>query len=619
MRQFLQFVTEAAISGNQSLKETVIGVEVFSRASAYDSTVDPIVRVEARRLREKLQQYYDRDGSEDPIVVNLPKGGYTPEFEFRAGPPLATAYATAKVSARVPVRQILLWMVAAAFCGAAAVTLWIPARTALPPGDLPHTAAAAKTTFPASLPTSSIAVLPLANLSGDPAEDYLADGLTDELITWLAKFTSLRVISRTSATQYKGTRKTLPQIAKDLGVDDIVEGSVTRSGRQLRITARLFDARLDRELWAEDYKRPAGDILTIESDVARMVLSGVQLALSSREESLLRRQANVDPDAWDIYLKGRYFWNKRTEDGLLKSIGYFKEAVARAPGYAPAWAGLADSWLLLGESRTRPREEVFPEAQEAADRALKLDDDLGEAHASRAALEADRGHWEIAEAEFRRALALSPSYATGHQWYAEGLAWHGRMEEALSEIRRARELDPLSLPVNVQVGYMLFLARRYDEAIAQLRSVIDMDPNFFLAHSDLGHVYEQKGMYAEAIAELEKAAALTNQAPGPMMWLAHVWALAGRKTEARRLRDDLEEPFKQGHLEAPSMALVDLALGEPDRGLTRLREGCAENLVEPLSPTPLFDPLRSNPSFAAVLAHCGKADGVAKVSSPHTP
>lgn len=612
MRQFLQFVTAAAIAGDKSVKETVIGVEVFGRAAAYDSTVDPIVRVEARRLRDKLQQYYDHGGREDPIVVNIPKGGYIPEFEFRAAPPPAAANATQKARAAFSFRPHLTWVASAALCGAVAVALWIPATSALQRHSRPRGQAAAKAILPALLPASSIAVLPLANLSGDPGQDYLADGVTDELITWLAKFTSLRVISRTSAMQYKGTRKTLPQIAADLGVDAIVEGSVTRSGRQLRITARLVDARVDRELWAEDYKRGASDILTIESDVARMVVSGVQLALSNREESQLRRWTNVDPEAWDVYLKGRYFWNKRTVDGFLKSIDYFQEAIAKAPGYAPAWAGLADSWLLLGETRTRPREEAFPQAQQAVDRALKLDDDLGEAHASRAALAADQGAWEAAEAEFRRALALSPSYATGHQWYAEGLAARGHIEEALSEIRRARELDPLSLIVNVQVGYLLFLARRYDEAIAQLRSVIDMDAGFFMAHSALGHVYEQKRMYAEAVAELERAADLSNRTPSTMMWLAHAWALAGRKTEARRLRDDLEKPYRQGALEARSMALLDLALGEPDRGLERIQKACAAKRAEPLSRTPLFDPLRSDARFAALFAHCGKPDAASQ-------
>lgn len=617
MRQFLQFVIEGALSGKQSLKETVIGTEVFSREADYDSTVDPIVRVEARRLRDKLQQYYDRDGRDDPIIVSLPKGGYTPQFEFRVVPQPAPARSGSLPAAAIrtaggPRPSYFVWLAAASLCGMAALSIWISAASPHPGlpgtvsgGNARYAAPVGAAAAPATEPVTSIAVLPLANLSGDPAQDYLADGMTEELITWLAKFTSLRVISRTSAMQYKGVRKALPQIAKELGVDAIVEGSVTRSGREVRITAQLIDARADRHLWAEDYRRPASDILDIESNVARMVVNGIRVALPSREESQLRRRTNVDPEAWDAYLKGRFFWNQRTEDGLLRSIGYFKEAVARARGYAPAWAGLADSWLLLGETRMRPREEAFPEAQRAVDEALKLDDELGEAHASRAALESDEGHWETAEAEFRRALELSPGYATGHQWYAESLAGHGRMEEALAEIRRARDLDPLSLTVNVQVGYILFLARRYDEAIAQLRTVVDMDPGFWMAHAILGHAYEEKRMYAGAIAELQKSADLNHWVPGQMAWVAHALALAGRTGEARRLRASLEEPLKQGRLEAREMALVDLALGERDRALARLRSACAAGAVEPLSPTPVFDPLRSDPRIAAVLANCG--------------
>lgn len=609
MRQFLQFVTEAALSGNQTLKETTIGVEVFSRAPAYDSSVDPIVRVEARRLREKLQQYYDRDGRNDQIVVYLPKGGYTPSFEFRVAAVAPAGGASSPVAelapAKSPVYSYFAWIVVAGLCAAAASIVWIPAAhrpvapVAVNPGAGP------------APPSSSIAVLPLANLSGDPAQDYLADGMTDELITWFVKFSSLRVISRTSAMQYKGVRKTIPEIARELGVDAILEGSVTRSGREVRVMAQLIDGKTGRYLWAEDYRGKADDALGIESDVARKVVSGVRLALPGREESALRRQTDVAPEAWDTYLKGRYYWNKRTGDGLWKAIGFFKQAVAIAPGYAPAWAGLADTWLLIGETRLRPRAEAFAEARQAADQALKLDDELGEAHASRAALESDRGDWEGAEVEFRRALQLSPGYATAHQWYAEGLAVHGRIEEALAEIRRAREFDPLSLVVNVQAGYILFLARRYDDAIAQLRMAADMDPAFGMAHSDLGHAYEQKRMYPEAVAELQKAADLANRAPTQMMWLAHALALAGRKTEARRLRSTLEQPLAEGALEAPSMAVLDLALGEPDRALARLKSACAANLVEPLSPTPVFDPLRADARIAAVLARCGKTGAAA--------
>lgn len=631
MCEFLRFVVEISISGKGTLKETVIGVEVFGRAPGYDPSLEPIVRIEARRLRNKLAQYYQCKGAEDSVVIGLPKGGYTPAFEIRAAvPPESLAEigdpgrepgVAPRPIANPPRRLFRASGLAAILLGLAVLLVWnghkIVRSASIPRSEL--WAGISPADIPIgrlSRPIASIAILPLANLSGDPGQDYLADGMTDELITRLANIASLRVISRTSAMRYKGTHKALPEIAKELGVDAIVEGSVTRSGRRIRVTARLIDGKAGRYLWAQDYERPIGGILAVENDVARTIASQVRLTLSSREQSQLHAQADIAPEAYDAYLKGRYFWNKRTADGLSKSIGYFKQVVAENPGYAPAWAGLADSYLLLGEFRLRPRQEAFSKAEQAVDKALELDDELGEAHASRAALENDQGHWKEAEAEFRRALQFSPGYATAHQWYAEGLVAHGRPGEALAEIRRAADLDPLSLTVNVQVGYILFMARRYDEAIAQLRKAIEMDPYFYLAHADLGAAYEQKGMYPEAIAELQKSGDLTNDSPGQMLWLAHAWALAGRKAEARRIRANLEKPLQQGYISPVTMALLDLALGERDRALARLETACSAHALESLSPTPLFDPLRADPRITAVLAGCGKADKIQQTPIP---
>jgi TolB-like protein/predicted Zn-dependent protease len=602
MRQFLQVVVENSLSGASPLKETTIGVQVFGRAADYDSGAEPIVRVEARRLREKLQQYYERWGAAAPVVIHLPKGGYTPEFQIA---PAAVAPEVPEVSAATaispppsPVQPASArWRfisISAAALGCIVLSIFIANRPlSWRPGA-----------SPVVQPIASIAVLPLLNLSGDPGQDYVADGMTDELIGSLAQISSLRVISRTSAMQYKGSRKALPQIARELGVDAVVEGSLTRSGQEVRITAQLIEAKTDRHLWSEDYRRQAHDMMTIESEVARAITSEIRLKLSTSEESLLRRQTGVAPDVWDAYLKGRYFWNRRTESDLRKSIVYYQEAVTRMPGYAAAWAGLADSWLLLGETWVRPNGRAFAEAEHAANRALALDNQLGEAHASLAALQSNRGQWESAEAEFRRALELKPGYATGRQWYAEGLAAHGRIDEALAEIRRARELDPLSLTVNVQVGYILFLARRYDEAIVQLRATTDMDPYFWMAHAVLGHAYQQKFMYKEATQELQKAADLTSPLPGQRMWLALAWALAGRSAEARHTRADIEEAFARGDIEAPPVALLDLALGERDHALARLQTACATHNLSPLLPSPVFDPLRADSEIAAMLAAC---------------
>jgi TolB-like protein/tetratricopeptide (TPR) repeat protein len=453
-----------------------------------------------------------------------------------------------------------------------------------------------------SQPITSIAVLPFTNLSGDPSQDYLADGMTEELITRLAKIASLRVISRTSVMQYKGIRKPLPVIAKELNVDGIVEGTCMRSGAQIRITAQLIEGKRDRHLWAEDYRRPVDDILAVQGLVARMIANGIQLTLTRSEESQLAHHTTVTPEAYDAYLQGCYFWNKRTESGLLKSIDYFKQSAAASPQYAPAYAGLADSYLLLGEFQFQDRQEAFSNARKAVDKALELDRDLGEARASRAALLADRGQWYEAEAEYHQALQLSPGYATAHQWYAEGLANEGRTDEALVEIRRARELDPLSLTVNVQVGYILFLARRFDESISQFRKVLEMDPNFLLAHGDVGLAYVQKGMYVEAIAEQKKVVEQTDQPPERVAWLAQAYAMAGQRAEARRIQANLEQPFREGHLPAAVMAVVDVALGDRDRALARLEQACSAHTPDRHAAMPMFDSLRTDPRMAAALA-----------------
>lgn len=621
MCQFLRFVVENSLSGKDPAKEILIGVEVFSRAPNYDPGVDPIVRVEARRLRDKLTQYYQCKGAEDSVVIGLPKGGYMPVFEIRAAAPpepLTEIGDSGRGPCVVPTpianprRLFRASGLAATLLGLAALLFWnghtIVRSANIAERELGSGLSPAGADIGTlSRPIASIAILPLANFSGDPGQDYLAGGMTDELITRLTKIASLRVISQTSAMQYKGSHKALPEIAKELGVDAIVEGSVTQSRRRLRVTAQLIDGKAGRYLWAQDYERSTGDILAVESEVARTIASQIKLTLSSREQSQLRAQADITPEAYDAYLKGRYFWDKRTGNGLSKSIGYFRQVVAENPRYAPAWAGLADSYLLLGEFRLRPRQEAFPEAEQAVDKALELDDELGEAHASRAALETDQGHWKAAEAEFRRALQLSPGYATAHQWYAEGLAAHGHPGEALAEIRRAAEIDPLSLTVNVQVGYILFMARRYDEAITQLRKAIEMDPYFYLAHADLGAAYEQKRMFPEAIAELQKSADLTNHSPGQMLWLAHARALAGQKAEARRIRTNLEKSLQQGYISPLPMALFDLALGERDHALARLEAACSVHALESVSPTPLYDPLRADPKIAAVLTACRTA------------
>jgi len=327
-------------------------------------------------------------------------------------------------------------------------------------------------------PIRSIAVLPLENLSGDPGQDYFADGMTDELITNLAQLRSVRVISRTSIMQYKGTKKTLPQIGRELNVDAVLEGSVVRSGDRVRITAQLVDAATDQHLWAASYDRDLHDVLAWQDQAAREIASEVRIELTSTEQGHIGRAHSVNSEAFEAYLKGRYHWNKRSKDGLRKAEQYFQEAIQKDPNYAPAYAGLADTYILFANFNIAAPGRAYPRAKEMASKAIQIDGTLAEAHTSLATLKAICDwDWSGAEQEFRRAIELNPSYATAHHWYAEDLLIRmGRQGEALAEIERARQLDPLSLQINAVQGRILSLSNQNDKAIDQGRRALTWIP-----------------------------------------------------------------------------------------------------------------------------------------------
>src|SRR5271163_1534350 len=339
----------------------------------------------------------------------------------------------------------------------------------------------------------SLAVLPLDNLSGDAAQNYFADGMTDELITDLAQISALRVISRTSVMVYKGARKPLPQIARELNVDAVVEGTVLRSGDRVRITAQLIEASTDKHLWSQSYEGDLRDTLTLQKKVARAIADQIRINLTPREQAALKSVKVVNPEAYQSYLKGRYFWNKRTADGLKVAFAYFREAIEEDPKYAEAHSGLADTYALLGDWQyeVMTPKVAFPKAKAAAIKALELDSTLGEAHNSLAfVLDGFDWNFDAAGEEFQRAIELNPGYATAHHWYAWHLSLLGRYDEAIVEMRKAENLA---------------LAHSYDESIAQSRKTIEMDPNFALAHIQLGQTYLLKRMNDEAVAELQKA------------------------------------------------------------------------------------------------------------------
>jgi TolB-like protein/DNA-binding winged helix-turn-helix (wHTH) protein/Flp pilus assembly protein TadD len=453
---------------------------------------------------------------------------------------------------------------------------------------------------PATSTIRSIAVLPLENLSGDATQDYFADGMTDQLITDLAQISALRVISRTSAMAYKGARKPLPEIARQLNVDAVVEGTVLRSGEQVRITAQLIQASTDTHLWADTYDGNLRDTLVLQEKVAQAIADRIRIELTPGEQAGLRRFKVVDPQAYEDYLEGRYFWNKRTGDGLKKAIEYFNQAIAKDPTYAPAYSGLADSYALAGDWQyaVMTTKEALPKAKAAAMKAIELDNTLSEAHASLAfCLEGFDWDSETAESEFRRAIELSPGYATAHHWYAWHLALIGRKSDALSEMRKAQSLDPLSLIINADLAELLLIEGSPTEAIEQSKKTIEMDSSFALAHNQLGQAYLREHMFPEAISELQKAVHLSGGSPTCMANLARAFAESGKRAEATALLNELKARSSGGYPYATELASVYTALGDKTAAMASLEKGYEERFNPGVLLRPAFDPLRSDPVF----------------------
>jgi TolB-like protein/DNA-binding winged helix-turn-helix (wHTH) protein/Flp pilus assembly protein TadD len=454
----------------------------------------------------------------------------------------------------------------------------------------------------------SLAVLPLENLSHDPSQDYFSDGMTDELITDLGQLSGLRVISRTSVMTYKGARKSLPQIARELNVDTVVEGTVLRSGDQVRITAQLIEAPADKHLWAQSYEGDVRQTLALQKQVARAIAEEIQIELTSHERDVLKSVKAVNPDAYEAYLKGRYFWNKRTGDGLSKAVDYFKQAIEKDPNYAQAYAGLADSFALLGdwEYGVLAPKEAHPQAKAAAIKALDLDSTLGEAHIS-LAFSLDGFDWDFAtaEREFRRGIELNPGYATGHQWYAGHLMLFGRYSEAIAEMMKAEDLDPLSLIIGADLAEDLLIAHRYEEAIQRSRKTMDLDPHFALAHYQLGQAFLQERRYDEAIAELQKAVGLSGGSTTCTSSLAYAFAVSGRRNEAVKILNGLKARSTEKFSNAPEIASVYVGLDDKGQAMAWLEKGYAERFNPGALMRPAFEPLRSDPRFQDLLHRIG--------------
>lgn len=549
LSRFLRFAVEQSLAGNsERLKEQIIGIEVFDRKPDYDPRIDPIVRVEARRLRSKLKAYYTSAGRSDGVLIGLPKGSYVPFYRIRK----------------------------------------------------PASPAVRNEARSSSIRESSIVVLPFTNLTPDAADDYFSDGLTEELIHLLTRIPHLRVVAWDSASQLRGLEQDLAAIREKLGVGSVLRGSVRRTFERVRVTSQLIDARSGAYLWSQVYDSEMQDLFTIQEEMARAIVDTLRLTLKSGEG---RRAPNLD--CYNLCLQGRFHANKRTEEGLRKSALCFQQAVMADGSSAAAYAGLADSYSLLADYGLIDPREAMDKARTAAERALDLDPQSPEATVSLAFIRSlFDWDWAGAEALYRRAIALNPGYSRAHHWFGlDHLALLGRFDEAIAQVHMACHLDPLSQILHEGYGYAHVLNRDYSTALEKYNQLIELDPLFYKAYSSKGRVLSLMGRYEDAIATLEKALSLAGPVPKILSALGQTLALAGRKSQARCYLDQLHTMARTQLVTSISFAILHLGLGDHSSALSYLEAACEqrEMSVAALKVHPLYDPLRSEPRFNQLL------------------
>jgi TolB-like protein/DNA-binding winged helix-turn-helix (wHTH) protein/Tfp pilus assembly protein PilF len=551
------------------------------------------------QLRKALGDPVEKPG----FIETVPKRGYrfigAVKTQREPIPRPATAPAGGVTPSAVqhvpPSRAAILGALAAALALAAGVAAYL----SLPRGGQKNAA------VPPAI--HSLVVLPLENLSGDKEQEYFADGITDALTTDLAQIGALRVISRTSAMQFRGSKETLPQIGRDLQVDAVVEGSVTRGASRVRITAQLIEARSDHHLWAKIYERDVKDVLALQDEVARDIAEEIRAKLTPEERSRLTHAHAVDPEAHDAYLRGRYWWSKRDAEGEWKGLDYFQKAIAKDPQYALAYAGVADSYAVLGHHGRLPPEEALPKARQAALKALELDPSLAEAHAALAVVKLSSDwDWPGAESEFKQAIALNPNYATAHHWYSHYLLAMGRLDEAVRELERARDLDPYSIPINNFLGITLYSARRYDEALRQFRRGLEMHSDRVEFYDGIADVYEQRKMFAEAFAWRRRLLSVSKEPQ--MAALEEAYQRSGYRGYLLKRIDLLEQAGKFDDLFTELLvAHMYALLGDESHTMSYLERACDERnpWIVYVQPDPVVDSVRSSPRFRDLIRRIG--------------
>lgn len=450
----------------------------------------------------------------------------------------------------------------------------------------------------------SVAVLPFVNVSADPNTDYLSDGITESIINSLSQLPNLSVMSRSSVFRYKRPDVDPQAAGRALHVEAVLAGRVTKRGDQLLVSAELVDTSTNHQIWGDQYNRKLTDVMSIQEEISQEISDKLRVRLNGEDKKRLVKRHTENPEAYGLYLKGRYQWNKQTLDGMETGINFFKQAIEKDPHYGLAYAGLADSYALLADYNVLAAKEVMPSAKAAAMKALEIDDTISEAHASlgwaKLTLDWD---WPGAHKEFQRSLELNPTYATAHQWYADYLTVMGRRDEAQASMKRAQQLEPVSLPITVELATILYYAHQNDQAIDQCRRAIVMDPQFAAAHVFLGRAYEQKGLYAEAIAELKQALQLSEGGSSELAALGHVYAQSGDRAEAQKILKELNTRSAQTYVQPVWVAVIHGALGDKDEAFLWLRKAVGDRSVWLiyLNVDPIFDSLRADARFADVV------------------
>jgi len=551
MARFLRLAVDRTLEGRAGeLKEYLIGVEVFDRKPSYDPRVDPIVRVEARRLRSKLKAYYEGDGRNDPVLFEFGTGGYVPQIKERPESPASP-------------------------------------RVNLQPAE------------------GTVAVLPFANLSGSAENDYFSDGLTEELIHALTKVEGMRVVAWNSAARMRGVEEDIREVRRQLQVANALLGSVRISGSSLRVRAQLIDTETGVYLWSETFDRSMQDVFAIQEEIARAIVRTLRVQLAGSAETALAGRGRPSVGSYDYYLKGRYHWHRRTPDDLARAEKYFQAAIEADSESALPYAGLADSYVLLVDYGMMASGEGIPKVKAAATRAIELDPNLAEAYPALAMVHSHFDwEWQEAEAMYRKAIALNPGYATAHHWLGiDLLAMLGRFDEATAEIEIALGLDPLSSILYEGRASIWLLQREYEAAIGVCRGILEFDPTFYKAYTSMGRAYAQMGRYSDALSMLEKGRSLGGDIPNILAAMGQVFGLSGDHAAARGVLAQLEARSVERYVPSTAFAIVHLGLGEKEQALDWLEKSCGQRELPlaALKVHPVYDELRGAPRFEALL------------------